>query len=62
MHIPLEKDNKCKLSWNTDKGQGVHVKQNRKNQGDVHNDFGEHASQDEIKDWKEYCNRSNQKK
>lgn len=50
MHIPLEKDNKCKLSWNTDKGQGVHVKQNRKNQGDVHNDFGEHASQDEIKD------------
>ena len=60
MHIPLEKDNKCKLSRNRE--QGLHVKQNRKNQGDVHNDFGEYASQNEINDWKEHCDRSNQKK
>ena len=50
MHIPLEKDNKCKLSWNTDKEKGIHVKQNRKNQGDVHNYFCEYAGQDEIND------------
>ena len=62
MHIPLEKDNKCKLSRTSNKNQGIHVKQNCENQGDVHDDFGEYAGQDEINDWKEHCHRSNQKK
>ena len=50
MHIPLEKDNKCKLSRTSNKNQGIHVKQNCENQGDVHDDFGEYAGQDEIND------------
>lgn len=32
------------------KKKDIHVKQNRKNQGDMHNDFGEYAGQDEIND------------